>query len=124
MRLRVPLCPLTRDELTSDRPSYVRRPLSNREGFRRLDVALGKLAEQKSARATLCDVCHRRVFATRIVPSVDGHRLPGAAGRFGPALVCCDTGPDSCAARLTRAGVPQQAAAQREAMRRLGLVLP
>lgn len=43
---------------------------------------------------------------------------------FGKVLVCCDAGPDGCAARLTRAGCVKQAVAEREAMKRLGLVMP
>lgn len=103
---------------------YLRKQLSQKEGFRRLDKSLEKLELRARATEKVCDVCHRRCRAWRIIPHVDGVRLGGVAGRFGKVLVCCDAGPDGCAARLTRAGAVKQAIGQREAMKRLGLVVP
>jgi hypothetical protein len=121
---RVPInAPLKRRDY-DDRPNYIRKAISNREGFRRIDLAKRKLEKRDNAKSVICDVCHRRVRAWRIVPSLDGKRLGGNAATFGRVLVCCDTGPEGCAAKLTRAGVPQQAIAQAEACRRLGIVMP
>lgn len=123
--VRVPIrsAPLTRAEY-GDKPMYVRKPLSNYEGFKRLDKAFANIEQRAGQNSVVCDVCHRRVRAWRVVPHIEGHKLAGKAGRFGKVLLCCDTGPDGCAARLTRAGCVEQAVAVGDAMKRLGLVTP
>lgn len=122
---RVPIssAPLTRADY-GDKPTYVRKPLSNYEGYKRLDKSLEKIATRAARNSEVCDVCHRRVRAWRVVPHIEGHKLAGRAGRFGKVLLCCDTGPEACAATLTRAGCVKQAVEVGEAMKRLGLVLP
>lgn len=124
-RFRIPIlnAPLTRADY-DDKPSYRRRQLSQYEGFKRLDKSLEKLETRASAREKVCDLCHRRCRAWRIIPHVDGKKLAGAAGMFGKVIVACDAGPNGCAAVLTRAGCVKQAIAEREAMKRLGLVVP
>jgi hypothetical protein len=122
--LRIPfsIAPLKREDY-DDKPSYVRKPLSQKEGFRRLDKAMEKIAARENANSKVCDVCHRRTRAWRVVPAREGVQLSGAAGMFGKVLVCCDNGPSGCASVLTRAGVADEAIRERESMRRLGLIL-
>jgi len=116
----------------SDDPpkGYIRKPLSNYEGFRRLDKSFEKIEARDRAREKVCDVCGRRMRAWRLVPATFGQKLGitraglsgGLTGR--KFVVACDSGPDSCAATLLRAGVDKVAVPEHEAMERLGLVLP
>lgn len=110
-----------RREDYDDKPPYIRRPLSQYEGFKRLDKALEKLELRDKAKESICDVCKRRCKATRLIPHVDGRVMFGPASRFGKVLVCCD-GKDGCAARLTAQGCVATAIQEKMAMARLGVL--
>ena len=116
----------------SDDPSYDRKPLSNYEGFKRLDKSLEKIDAKESARSKICDVCGRRMRAWRLVPATFGKTLgPTRAGVFRGALtgkfvLVCDAGPDGCAETLIRAGVAKEGVEENAAIERvknLGLIL-
>jgi hypothetical protein len=114
--------------MADDRPPFLRKPLSNYEGFKRLDKSLERLELRDRANSKICDVCGRRVRAWRIVPASAGKRLgPTRAGLTGGLtgkfLVACDNGPGGCAAMLERSGVPEDAIREDEAIKRLGLIL-
>lgn len=106
-------------------PSYIRRPLSNYEGFKRLDASLEKIANRETAKQQCCDICHRRCKAWRIVPATFGHTIARSlaakksGGLRGKFVVCCD-GPGGCAEMLTRSGVPRAAIEEQKAIDRLG----
>lgn len=114
----------------SDDPIYGRKPLSNYEGFKRLDKSLEKLELQARGREKVCDVCQKRCRAWRIVPATFGTKLgPTKAGLSGGLtgrkfVVACDGTPDACAPQLERMGVPAEAIREQEAIDRIGLVLP
>ena len=114
----------------SDDPVYIRRELSNREGFRRMELAQEKLEQRARGMEKLCDICGRRTRAYRLVPATFGTKLgPTRAGLSGGLTgrkfaLCCDGQDHSCARSLERVGVPEKAIAEQEAMDRLGLVLP
>lgn len=113
-------------KLTNDpNPNVVVKPMSNYEGHKRLEENLEKDRQKRAGGRQVCDVCHRRAGSWRIVPCVDGHKLkPTAAGFRGKFLVCCDDGPEGCAATLERAGVARQAVATQARIEALGLEVP
>ncbi len=111
---------------SDDPTSYQRKPLSNYEGFKRLDKSLEKIETNDRAREKVCEVCQRRCRAWRIVPASFGKPLgrtrAGLTGGLkGKFVVACDGGPESCARMLERSGVPREAIREQEAMERLGL---
>jgi hypothetical protein len=120
---------------SDDPKNYKRRPLSNYEGFKRLDGSLEKLEKKDRAREKVCEVCHCRCRAWRIVPATAGSPIasgetpagkPQHAWLKGNFLVCCDAGPDGCAAQLLRAGVHIEELRQRKLRERaaaLGIAL-
>jgi hypothetical protein len=117
-------------ERSDDPKNYKRRPLSNREGFRRLDKSLEKIELGDRAREKICEVCQRRCRAWRIVPATAGQPIIGKQGAAiaggGRFLVCCDGGPEGCAEMLIRAGVPAEELRQRIArarLKKLGVVV-
>lgn len=106
-------------------PLYGRRPLSNYEGFKRLDKSLERIAGTESAAAKLCDVCHKRTRAWRMVPATFGANIKtkasvGRGALRGKFVLACDNGPDSCAAMLDRSGVPREAIREQERIDELG----
>lgn len=96
-----------------------RRPISNYEGYKRLDKAFEKIELRDRAGEKVCDVCHRRCRAWRIVPSTAGSTIVGFEGKF---LVCCDAGPEGCAEVALRAGVHVEELRERELRKRLAAV--
>jgi hypothetical protein len=117
-------------ERSDDPKNYKRRPLSNYEGWKRLDKSFAKLEGQDRAREKICEVCQRRCRAWRIVPATAGQPIVGKQGGpiagGGRFLVCCDAGPDGCAELLIRSGVPAEELrqrVQRAALKKLGVVV-
>ena len=114
-------------ERSDDPKNYVRRRLSNYEGFKRLDKSLEKIELTNRGREKICDVCQTRCRAWRIVPATAGRPIGGVRLQQGNYLLCCDAGPDGCAETLTRAGVPGDELRAREARARLaklGVIWP
>lgn len=114
---------------SDDPKSYDRKPISNYEGFKRLDKSLEKIDVADRAKAKICEVCLRRCRAWRIVPATFGTRLGETkasltGGLTGKFVVACDAGPDGCAAMLTRSGVAAEAIREHELASRLRLELP
>ena len=115
---------------SDDPKNYKRRPLSNYEGFKRLDKSLQKIETGDRAREKICEVCQRRCRAWRIVPATAGQPIIGKQGGpiagGGRFLVCCDAGPEGCAEMLIRSGVPTEELRQRRAranLKKLGIVV-
>ncbi len=111
---------------------YDRKPLSQKEGFRRIEASLEKLELRDKAREKLCEVCGRRCRAWRIVPCTEGQRLGVteasllSGGLRGKFIVACDAGPNGCAEMLLRAGVDKPALEEQRAeerLRELGIVV-
>lgn len=106
-------------------PPYIRRPLSNYEGFKRLEASLEKIEKRETAKQQCCDICHRRCRAWRIVPATFGHAIARrlatrmSGGLRGKFVVCCD-GPDGCARMLEASGVPKAAIEEQKQIDRLG----
>lgn len=117
MTFRIPIQTGHERGFWDDKPSYVRKPLSNYEGYKRLEAGLEKSGRIASARHDIvCDVCRRHTRNSQLVPSVFGQRQhPPLQGSF---LLCC-TGPEGCAGKLERAGVVDEALRNAEAKRRL-----
>ncbi len=117
---------------SDDPTTYKRQPVSNYEGFKRLDKSLEKIDAKEDGRAKVCDLCHKRCRAWRIVPATFGQplgrtRAAKTGGLQGKFVVACDAGPESCASMLTRSGVAKQGVEEQEAVARLaklGIVRP
>lgn len=111
-------------ERSDDPKNYKRRPLSNYEGFKRLEKSFAKLEGEDRAREKICDVCQKRCRAWRIVPATAGQPIMGKQGKAiaggGKFLVCCDAGPEGCAEMLIRSGVPAEELRQRKQRAELG----
>jgi hypothetical protein len=105
---------------------FIKKRISNYEGFKALDKLQEKIAEGKlkpprePVRDHLCEVCKTRKRSVRVVPCLTmGRKLTGTPLKGLFVLAC-----DECARSLERAGVPQAAAEQTKRMAALGLVLP
>jgi hypothetical protein len=86
-------------EMWDDKPSYVRRPLSNYEGFRRLELGLERSARMRDHRK-LCLMCKQWKNSRHLVPSeLLGRMVPPFTVKM---LECCE----ECATTLRRTGIP------------------
>ena len=91
---------------SDEQKSTIVSPLSNYEGWKRLELGY-QLAQQKAAaKVPKCDECGKDARAWRLVASLKGmHTHCNLIGRFERL---CDGRHDSCAQKRVRSGDPEQ----------------